>query len=224
MTYKRKSSWLDSFFELCPSMMLVFLLSEYLACHYIQKELILTEQLYINSWSEQMTVDRIREILVYQDQWKWIGYIVILIFIFVKLVLTTICLNIGTFLMEYKVGFGQLWRIVVNSTAVFAIGKVLYTVQLARMDIQHIEDVEKADIFSLLGMIGYDQVPQWAVFALGSMNLLELFYWVLLSLGIMWGIKLRWGKSIGFVALTYGMGLWIWLLAGTFLMINLYGD
>lgn len=223
MTYKRRTSWLDSFFELSPWMMLGFVLLEYLLCHYIQNELILTEQLYINSWSEQLTIDRIREILVYQDQWIWIGYIVIIFFVLAKLFLTTICLNIGSFLMEYKVGFGQLWRIVVNSTAVFAIGKVIYTVYLANIEIRYIEDVEKADIFSLLGMIGYDQVPQWAVFALGSMNLLELFYWVLLSLGITWIMKVRWHKSFSFVALTYGLGLWIWLLAGTFLMINLYG-
>lgn len=139
-----------------------------------------------------------------------------------KLFLTTVCLNIGTFLMEYKVGFSALWKMVVNATTVFAIGKLVYTGYLATIDIQSIEDVLEADLFSLLSVTGHDQVPQWALFALGSINLLELFYWFLLSLGIMLLLEIRWVKAMGFVVMTYGIGWWIWLLAGTFLMINLY--
>ncbi|MBY5957786.1 hypothetical protein KUV50_06575 [Membranicola marinus] len=223
LTYNQKSTWVRSFFELNSWFMFGFVIMEYLICHYIQNELILTDQLYINTWSEQMTVDRIREVLAWQDQWKGMGYLVVIIFVFAKMFLTTICLNIGAFLMDYKIGFGQIWRIVVNATAVFAIGKLIYIGYFASIDLQTIDDVVKADLFSMLGVIGYDQVPQWAVFALGSLNLLELAYWIILSLGMMLLLKVKWPKAFGFVAMTYGVGLWIWILTGTFLMINLYG-
>lgn len=203
--------------------MLGFVMMEYLLCHYIQTELILTDQIYINTWSEQLTVDRIKEVLAYQDQWKGIGYVIVLVFVLTKIFLTTICLNIGTFLLDYNIRFGQLWKVVVNATAVFAIGKLLYIGNFATIDIHTIDDVVKADHFSLLGVIGYGNVSQWAVFALGSINLLELVYWILLSLGMMLLLKVKWIKSFSFVVMTYGIGLWIWLLAGTFLMINLYG-
>jgi len=203
--------------------MLGFVMMEYILAHCIQNELILTDQLFIHSWSEQLTVERIREVLKIQEQWEWIGYLGVLVFVLAKLFLTTVCLNIGTFLVEYKVGFRALWKMVVNAMAVFAIGKLMYVGYLATIDIQSVEDVMEADIFSLLGVTGYDQVPQWALFALGSINLLELFYWFILSLGIMLVLKVKWKKAIGFVLMTYGVGWWIWLLAGTFMLINLYG-
>jgi len=97
----------------------------------------------------------------------------------------------------------------------------VYMMVVQFMDIQTIEDLMKADVFSLLGWTGAENVPTWLQYPLSVVNVFELGFWILLAGGMSYLLQKRWTQMLGFVAATYGVGLLIWVLFIVFLQLNL---
>jgi hypothetical protein len=87
--------------------------------------------------------------------------------------------------------------------------------------IERVEDIVGADRFALLGWLDKDTVPRWLWYPLSVVNVFELLFWLMLAAGLAWRMERGVRASLGFVALTYGTGLALWVLFVVFLQIHL---
>jgi hypothetical protein len=189
---------------------------------FLSKQFLYTDQLYYSTLGEQFTSGQIQRILSYQNEtWRQVlGYSLIPLIIIIRIFYTTFCLNIGNLLNETHWKYKSIYNIALKSDIVFVFSQICNFYYYAAGDnLKTIEDLG-VNCFSLLKIVGKENIPNWLIFAYNSINLFELFYITLLILFIRISFKLSYLKSIGFVLLTYETGNYFYIVAMTFLYLN----
>jgi len=214
------SVW-GEYFSLNAWVLFAFSCVSYALVLHIQQKYVLTEQVYYNTLGEQLTIERIDAFIDKQNTWTWLRYFFIPVTLLFQTFLVSICLATGAILLDYKLKFSAIFGIVVKASVIYAIGKLVYMMVVQFMDIQTIEDLMKADVFSLLGWTGAENVPTWLQYPLSVVNVFELGFWLLLAGGMGYLLQKHWTRMINFVTVTYGVGLVVWVLLIVFLQLNL---
>jgi len=182
---------------------------------------LLTDSLFYSSLSEQYTSEQIQKILDIRNSWRYIGYVIIPIVIIIRVLYSSFCLFLGDLFQESHWGFKKLFNISLKADVVFclsAIGNFYY--YAFSNNYAKIEDLN-VNYFSLLRTAGKENIPAWLVFAFNSLNIFELFYIILLILFVRSTFKISYLKSSVFVLLTYGIGNYLYIVAITFLYLNM---
>jgi hypothetical protein len=99
----------------------------------------------ITSSQRMFITERIDEMLESQSKWLWLGYLMNPIFIVIQTGLMTVCINCGAFIMDFKIKFTTIFKIVLKSSVVFLIWKMLVTFIFLFMKIKVFDDLIKAD-------------------------------------------------------------------------------
>ena len=211
---------LHSFFDTSAWWYFVLLCVGSLLAMYVQSELILTDEVYYNTLGEQLTIERIKEVLDAQRKYVWIGYVLVPLMIVIQAFLITLCLNVGVILLDWKITFRKMYGMVIKSSIIFLLYKLVIIFVLLMVDLDKVEDMMKADKFSLLSLMGQNSVPKWMYYPFQTVNVFEIIFIVLLGYGISY-LKDEKKPEIGFVLSTYGVGLLFWVLFVVFIMINI---
>lgn len=219
-TYPPNTLFRD-FFSIRAWLLFAFSCVSYALVLHIQQKYVLTEQVYYNTLGEQLTIERIDTFLRARADWAWLSYALIPLVLFLQALLVSICLATGAILLDYKIKFGVLFGMVVKAAVIYTVGKLMYMMVVQFTDIETIEDLLKADVFSLLGWVGADAVPTWLHYPLSVVNVFELGFWLLLAVGMGYLLEKQWTKMLGFIAATYGVGLLVWVLFIVFLQLNM---
>lgn len=197
----------------------------YVVVSFLQQRLVFTEEVVYNTFSEQLAYDRIEQLLQARKDWEWLGYALTPVFIFLQVFFTTICLNIGYLLSDYrgsKLGFRQFFGISIKASIFYPLySVVMLLVCLFFLDIANMKDYSDADFFSLAGLLNLGRVEEWWVMPLRAINLFELFVWLALAAGISKAMNRYYGGALSFVALSYGTGFLLWILFVMFLQLSL---
>ena len=193
----------------------------YATTAYIQDTMILTKEVFYNTLGEQLTIERIDEMLEKQSEWKWVSYLLIPVVIAFQAFLVTLCLNCGTIMMNYKIRFRPLFTLVLRSSVVFLLMKLALTFILLFSNIQIFDDLVTVNKFALAGFVDKADVPTWLMYPLSILNIFEAAFWLLLTLGMGRLLERPFKASLGFVATTYGLGLLMWMVFIIFLQLNL---
>lgn len=161
-----------------------------------------------------------------QKKWWWVSYAVTPLLIGIKVLLIAFCLNfIKLFDLPglEKVEFKDYMFIVLLAEFIFIIAGLYKFVNFYWLQTDYtLEDLQTYYPISLINLREYISEEKWLAYPLQLVNLFELFYWGFLA----WGItelsdnKVKFGKSFGLVALTYGAGLLFWVGVVSFLILN----
>ncbi len=183
--------------------------------------MIVTKDVYYNTLGEQLTIERIDEMLEKQSKWKWVSYLLIPVVIAFQAFWVTLCLNCGTIMMNYKIRFRPLFTLVLRSSIVFLLMKLALTFILLFTKIQIFDNLITANKFALAGFVDKSDVPRWLMYPLSILNIFEVAFWLLLTFGMSRLLQRPFKASLGFIATTYGFGLLMWMVFIIFLQLNL---
>lgn len=183
---------------------------------------VLKDDVYYRSLGERIATDRIADILDARDSFAWLVYVLIPLMVLIRVSFTAICLNIGTLFSGHTIGFGKLWRIALIADVVLVIQSVFRTTLLIAMgdDTTTLNEIGFFNPGSLISFTGVPESAPWISYPLYVMNVFEILYWLVLSMGLHWTLKQSYGKSFGQVMASYGVGLLIWVVTVVFLSIN----
>lgn len=209
-----------------PGVLFVLLCTLYVALSLITNDLILTDAVYYRSLGEQLTTERIRDVLALQERYVWIGYALTPLVLTIKMGYTALCLAIGAILAGYeRLTFIRTFKAALAAEGIFVIALVVRVVWgLWVLDVQTVEDFSTFAPLSVLTFFNADSLPQWAVYPLQLLNVFELLY----CLGL--GAMLSWLHAghfehvddLSLLALgAYGAGLLLWLTAATFFLLQI---
>ena len=168
----------------------------------------------------------VQDYMVSQKKWWWVSYAVTPLLIGIKVLLVAFCLNFiklfdlpGLEYEEYK----EFLFIVLLAEFIFVIAGLYKFINFYWLQTDYtLEDLQTYYPISLINLRDYISTEKWLAYPLQLVNLFELFYWGFLA----WGItelsdnKVKFGKSFGLVALTYGVGLLFWVGVVSFLILN----
>lgn len=214
---------MDDFFKINPWLTLLFILIFYGLSTYIVQEYVITEEVYYNTFGEQLTIERVSEILSFQKDLLYFRLALIPLVVILQIVMIVIIINTGFLLANIKISFKKLFGIVTKCSLFFAIGKVLQLIVALASNITNLEDFQKTDIFSISGILtNIGLAPhELLVYPLSLINIFDITFVVFVGVGISLLLNRERQSMIKLVAISYGVGMLLWALCVIFMQINL---
>ena len=161
-----------------------------------------------------------------QKKWWWVSYAVTPVLIGIKILLVAFCLNFVKIISEKleDVQFRDILTVVLIAEFVFVIAGFYKFFNFYLIDTDY--TLETLQTYYPLSLINFKEAistEKWLAYPLQLCNLFELMYWGVLAWGI-WELadkKISYIKSLGYVALTYGIGLLFWVGVVCFLILSI---
>ena len=160
-----------------------------------------------------------------QKKWWWVSYAVTPILIGIKVLLVAFCLNFVKIISEKleDVQFRDILTVVLIAEFVFIIAGFYKFFNFYLVDTDY--TLETLQTYYPLSLINFKEAistEKWLAYPLQLCNLFEVIYWGILAWGI-WQLadkKISYQRSLGYVALTYGVGLLFWVGVVCFLILS----
>ena len=160
-----------------------------------------------------------------QKKWWWVSYAVTPVLIGIKILLVAFCLNFVKIISEKleDVQFRDILTVVLIAEFVFVIAGFYKFFNFYLIDTDY--TLETLQTYYPLSLINYKEAistEKWLAYPLQLVNVFELMYWGILAWGI-WELadkKISYQRSLGYVALTYGIGLLFWVGVLCFLILS----
>lgn len=195
---------------------LMFFLAEY------TKYLLNINNLIYADFSEKFTGNVLESVFQQTRNWQLIGYILLPILLFVKTQIIAGILGIGAFLFNKKISHGRLWNIVLKAEFLFLLVGVLKIIWFYFFRTNYtLEDIEYFYPLSMLNIVGYKNVEPWYIYPLQTLNVFEMFYWIILALLIDKELEIKDNIGIKIVASSYGPALFLWVVGVMFFTLNI---
>jgi hypothetical protein len=185
-------------------------------------ESIVSDDLIYDSLINQLSYERISEMLDQGKKWKWLSYVFLPVLIFFKIFFVAICFSIGGLLLNVEIGFKKFLSIATNSEFVFLIPGMVKLVWFTIFKTSHtLQDIQYFAPFSAINFFNPTELDPWLVYPLLLLNAFEVLYWVVLGYQLREVLSEDLSGSIGFVTKTYGLGLFIWVVMVMFLIVSI---
>jgi len=196
--------------------------SVYCLISYLSKRFLFSDELYFNNFSNQLSYDKITEIIENKNKISYFSYIFIPILLLIKFTLIAFVFSIYGFLSYNKYGTKQIFRIVIKAEIFILISQIikfLWFLIIAK-DF-NLTDIQFFYPLSALSLFDYKNVELFLIYPLQTINLFEFLYWFALAYGISKIIKTNLQGGMKVVLSSYVPALLLWIVFITFLTVNL---
>ncbi|MEM9389002.1 MAG: hypothetical protein AAGA02_00935 [Bacteroidota bacterium] len=171
---------------------------------------------------EGLSLNKIKELLEFKKDWNWINYVSLPLILSLKLGLISFWILCGSILVSIKISLREIFRVVLVAEFIWLIPSFISIVWFGVISTNFtLQDVQNFQPLSMLNLFDVSNVEPWLIFALRSINLFELFYIMVLALGMMKITNHSYSKALKLTFPVYGSALLTWIVFVTFLTINL---
>ncbi len=180
-----------------------------------------SDELYFQFYGEQLSYERIIELIELQSKWQWLSYLLMPIIYLFKFFLISCVLLMGIFIIGLKVEFKEVFKITVFAEFVIFIPLIMKLVWFGFVERDYsLQDLMSYAPLSLDNLLDVTETSPWFTPLLKSISIFELAYWILLGYGLSQVLGRPFKQTIGIVAASYGSSWIVWQVFMIFLMIN----
>lgn len=190
----------------------------------ISKEILNIDEILINSMLEQYTKEQVNKAMNFNEQWEWLGYVFLPLFILIKVSTIAAILDAGCLFFDREIKYKKLFNIVLYAEFIFLFVILFKTAWFYFIQKDYnLEDLQYFYPLSMLNLIGYKDLQPWFIYPFQVFNLFELVYWLLMAYLIdkELGIEKTKDTGIKIVASSYGVCLLIWVVGVMFFTLNI---
>lgn len=197
----------------------------YLILTFVDKTFIVSESKIFDYLANKYPSSVVQNYMESQKKWWWVSYVTTPVLIGIKVLLVAFCLNFVKIISEKleNVKFRDILFVVLIAEFVFVIAGFykFFNFYLVETDYT-LETLQTYYPLSLINFKEAISTEKWLAYPLQLANIFELMYWGVLAWGI-WQLadkKISYQRSLGYVALTYGVGLLFWVGVVCFLILS----
>ena len=188
---------------------------------YLLDYLLIFDNLYYSSLGEQLSYERIEEMLAQGKKWEWLSYAVIPVVYSIKLSLIAACLSIGVFFATNKFSFKSAFGVALVAEFVFLIPTILKILWFAFIQTNYtLKDLQFFYPLSVLSFFDASIIESWLVYPFQLLNVFEVVYWLVLAKGVQKIIQKDFTPSFEIVLASYGAGLVLWVAIVMFITVS----
>ncbi len=200
------------FLTVCVSYLIIGVTSEYV---------LVSDYLLYDFWIDQLSYERISEMLEQGRNWKWLSYLLLPIILLLKLFLVSVCLTIGALIINFNKEFEDFFRTALVAEFIFLLPLLIKLFWFSLFQTNYsLPDLQYFYPLSALSLFNPQDIETYLIYPLQLINLFEVAYWILLAKGVQSGTNTGFYSSLGFVASSYGVGLLLWVIVVLFLTVN----
>jgi hypothetical protein len=192
----------------------------YAAIGYVANVAIYTDSFYYNLLSERMDISRITDMITMHHKYQQIGYLVLPVILLLKFWVLAGIIFIGLYLFNQKIIYKNCLKITLIAELISVVATLVRIVWLVINKPDNINDIQYFSPLSLTQLINIDNFPKYLFYPLQLFNVFEVAYWLVLAYGVMAFTNWNFKKSVKTVALSYGVGLCIWVLCVVFIQLQ----
>jgi hypothetical protein len=186
------------------------------------ESILMTDDFLYDSLVNQLSYERISEIIDQGKKWKWLSYALIPILVSVRIFFVVFCFSIGGLFFNIENGFKKFFSIVTNAEYLFIVPGVVKLLWFSFFQTNYtLQDLQYFSPLSVFNFFNPTEIDPWLVYPLQLLNAFELMYWFVLAYQLKEALNENLSGSIGFVARTYGVGLFIWVILVMFLIVSI---
>lgn len=192
---------------------------------FLEKKYIQTDSKIFDFLAKDYPSSVVQNYMESQKKWWWVSYVTTPVLIGIKVLLVAFCLNFVKIISEKleDAQFRDILTVVLIAEFVFVIAGFYKFFNFYLIDTDY--TLETLQTYYPLSLINYKEAistEKWLAYPLQLANVFELMYWGVLAWGI-WQLadkKISYQRSLGYVALTYGVGLLFWVGVVCFLILS----
>jgi predicted nucleic acid-binding Zn ribbon protein len=210
-------------FSLFESNWLSFLLISMLGLLLLaaSQHLLVSDELYFNALSQQMTFEQIQEILDKNRRFAWLTYIILFLYNTLKFLLVGATLSLGYYLATDRWMFKPFFRICVKAELVLILPGLFKLIWFLFVQTDYtLSDLQIFFPLSLLNLFEPGAFEPYLIYPLQVLNLFEVAYWFALAYGVARVMNASLERGFGLVMASYGSGLALWIVFIMFLTIS----
>ena len=190
-------------------------------CALALNRVIISDQIYFNTYSDQLGHDRIEALIHYRRRLEWIGYLFVPAGLAAKLFLITLSIQVGFLFMNNRIRLRSVFHVVLVSESVFIIAHILRIIILYLMDLNTFEDINNFYPLSIVSVLKAESVRGWFIYPLKMANLFTFIYFFVLANGLSVVLKRTPARMLLFTLSTFGVCLSLWIMIIMFISIYL---
>ena len=206
-------------------LLFILIISLYSLLTFLDKIYITTDSKMFDFLAKDYPSSVVQNYMDSQKKWWWVSYAVTPVLIGIKVLLVAFCLNFVKIISEKleDVKFRDILFVVLIAEFVFIIAGFYKFFNFYLIDTDY--TLETLQTYYPLSLINYKEAistEKWLAYPLQLANIFEIMYWGVLAWGI-WQLadkKISYQRSLGYVALTYGVGLLFWVGVVCFLILS----
>lgn len=202
--------------------LILFLCISQITLIFIFNTFVLTKNIFYDSLSTQMTFERINELIDKRETFAWIGYLFIPLIIVLKVLIGSMCIQIGLILQNIKFRFKTVLTITVTANFIFILPLLIKLVWFLLIKTDYtLTDVQQFYPLSALNLFKVENLSPLLIYPFQTFNVFEILYWLLLAGGIKQALDIDINKSIKVVFTGYIPALALWMLCVMFVTVSL---
>ena len=195
-----------------------------MAVVWLSQNLLITETVFYNTYSEQLTMDRSLMLFERMKDFVWFSYAMVPVLLFLKTTFISLIIYTGIFLynLNSQVNFGTVFRIVLCSEIILSVASLIKFLWMyffgGNLDLN---DLVFFYPLSLINFFTKEEVSRIWIYPLQIINVFQILYILLLSFGLKRICMLDDSDSDRIVLSTYLPALTIWIAVIIFISIDL---
>jgi hypothetical protein len=183
--------------------------------------MLITEDLYFKFFGDQMSYERITEVIDITNKWEWLSYAIIPFYYLCKIFLVSFCIYTGAIVAGIDISFKKVFQVALLAEGIFLLPAALKLCWFLFVQTEYtLSDIHAFYPLSALSFFDYGSVDPWFIYPLQAVNVFEVMYFLVLAYGMFLLTKNRYVRMLGLIACTYGTGLFIWIVSIMFLTIT----
>lgn len=174
----------------------------------------------IESLTQDLSPNKAESFTWYKNILDWIGFIIAPVSYLIKIFCISWILQTGMILINKQIHLVDILSIVVLSDMIFLAPHIIKAVWFTFNYDYTFQDIQHFFPGSILNLFSFEKLEGWLTYPLLTLNIWELIFMLMLSVGLKKYMDGDFYRSLSFVAATYGTGLVIWVTFVTFLTLN----
>jgi hypothetical protein len=214
-------SWLVGIGGVNKTLYFILLCLSSILLTYAGKTLLISEDLYFQFFGDQLSYERITQIISIQEKWEWTSYVFVPIYYVVKIFLVSICIYIGTTIIAIDISFTKICQMALLAEAVFLVPGIFKLCWFIFVQTDYtLSDIQMFYPLSVLNFFDPNSLDVWLIYPLQLINIFEFMYLLILAYGLFLATRSSYSSMLGLIVCTYGTGLFIWTIAVMFLTVS----
>jgi hypothetical protein len=191
------------------------------ALTYAWNKYLIYDDLYYDFFSDQMSIERITGFLSKAETLQWLSYCAIPIMYSLKILLLSIIILAGLLIYNFTIPFKKVLTVIIISEFIFVIAFLIRLLWFSLIDVNYtLADLQSFYPLSLINFFDYSELQKWIIYPLQTVNIFELFYWLLLAAGLQQVSNYSFSEMLKAVLTSYVPALLLWVVSIMFLTIS----